>query len=63
MRESLLQDPEVFLSAPRRPNAEIARLLYMSEATVKAHISRVLTKLNATNRVQVAIVMRDAGLT
>ena len=53
----------MFLSAPRRPNAEIARLLYMSEATVKAHISRVLTKLNATNRVQVAIVMRDAGLT
>ena len=35
----------------------------MSEATVKAHISRVLTKLNATNRVQVAIMMRDAGLT
>jgi DNA-binding NarL/FixJ family response regulator len=30
---------------------------------VKAHISRVLTKLNATNRVQVAIMMRDAGLT
>ena len=46
-----------------RSNAEIAVLLFMSEATVKAHISRVLTKLNATNRVQVAIVMRDAGLT
>ena len=46
-----------------RSNAEIAGLLYMSEATVKAHISRVLTKLNATNRVQVAIMMRDAGLT
>jgi DNA-binding NarL/FixJ family response regulator len=46
-----------------RSNAEIARLLYMSEATVKAHISRLLTKLNVTNRVQVAILMRDAGLT
>ena len=44
-------------------NADIARQLYMSEATVKAHLSRVLTKLNATNRVQVAIVVRDAGLT
>jgi DNA-binding NarL/FixJ family response regulator len=46
-----------------RSNAEIAQLLFMSEATVKAHISRVLAKLNAANRVQVAIMMRDAGLT
>ena len=46
-----------------RSNTEIAQLLYMSEATVKAHISRVLAKLNAANRVQVAIMMRDAGLT
>jgi DNA-binding NarL/FixJ family response regulator len=30
---------------------------------MKAHISRVFAKLNATNRVQVAIMMRDAGLT
>lgn len=34
----------------------------MSEATVKAHVSRILTKLNAANRVQVAITMHDAGL-
>ena len=46
-----------------RSNADIAGLLYMSEATVKAHVSRVLTKLNAANRVQVAITIRDAGLT
>ena len=45
-----------------RPNADIAARLYMSEATVKAHVSHVLTKLNATNRVQVALMMRDAGL-
>jgi DNA-binding NarL/FixJ family response regulator len=45
-----------------RSNAEIAARLYMSEATVKAHVSHVLTKLNVTNRVQVAIMMRDAGL-
>jgi DNA-binding NarL/FixJ family response regulator len=34
----------------------------MSEATVKAHMSRILAKLNAANRVQVAIIVRDAGL-
>jgi DNA-binding NarL/FixJ family response regulator len=36
--------------------------LFMSEATVKAHVSRVLVKLDATNRVQVAILAHDAGL-
>lgn len=46
-----------------RSNTEIAELLYVSEATVKAHISRVLAKLSASNRVQVAIMVRDAGLT
>ncbi len=45
-----------------RSNADIAAHLYMSEATVKAHVSHVLAKLNAANRVQVAIMMRDAGL-
>ena len=45
-----------------RSNADIAAQLHMSEATVKAHVSHVLTKLNAANRVQVAITMRDAGL-
>jgi DNA-binding NarL/FixJ family response regulator len=35
-------------------NAEIAAQVYMSEATVKAHVSRLLTKLQATNRVQIA---------
>ena len=43
-------------------NADIAARLYMSEATVKAHVSRVLAKLGAANRVQVAILARDAGL-
>jgi len=44
-------------------NAEIGEQLFMSEATVKAHVSRLLTKLGAANRVQVAIVVHDAGLT
>lgn len=43
-------------------NAEIGRTLFLSEATVKAHVSRLLLKLGATNRVQVAILAHDAGL-
>ena len=41
-------------------NAEIAASLFMSEATVKAHVSRLLTKLDVTNRVHVAILVHDA---
>ena len=43
-------------------NAEIATDLHMSVATVKAHISHIFTKLDVTNRVQVAICMHEAGL-
>jgi DNA-binding NarL/FixJ family response regulator len=41
-------------------NAEVAALLFMSEATVKAHVSRLFTKLDAANRVQIAIAVHDA---
>jgi DNA-binding NarL/FixJ family response regulator len=41
-------------------NGEIAASLYMSEATVKAHVSRLLTKLDVTNRVHIAILVHDA---
>lgn len=44
-------------------NAEIAASLFMSEATVKAHVSRLLSKLDAANRVQVAIIVHDAAST
>jgi len=42
-------------------NAEVAASLFMSEATVKAHVSRLFTKLDVTNRVNIAIVVHDAG--
>ena len=41
-------------------NADVAASLFMSEATVKAHVSRLFTKLDVTNRVQVAILVHDA---
>ena len=44
-------------------NAEIAAQLFMGVATVKTHIGRVFAKLEATNRVQVARTVHDAGLT
>ncbi|MBE2998419.1 response regulator transcription factor [Nocardiopsis sp. HNM0947] len=43
-------------------NAEIGRELWMSEATVKSHLSRALAKLDVRNRVQAAIIAHDAGL-
>ena len=46
-----------------RPNAEIAADLLMSVATVKAHVTHILTKLDVTNRTQVALLAHDAGLT
>jgi DNA-binding NarL/FixJ family response regulator len=41
-------------------NAEVAASLFMSEATVKAHVSRLFTKLDVGNRVQIAILVHDA---
>ncbi|GGM33158.1 DNA-binding response regulator [Longimycelium tulufanense] len=43
-------------------NAEIGQQLHLSEGTVKAHVSRVLTKLGCDNRVQAAIMAHEAGL-
>ena len=43
-------------------NADIGKTLFMSEATVKAHVSHVLVKLDRANRVQAAILAHDAGL-
>lgn len=43
-------------------NAEIGRALYMSVPTVKVHVSRAMAKLALNNRVQVALLVHDAGL-
>jgi DNA-binding NarL/FixJ family response regulator len=45
-----------------KTNAEIASELFMSVATVKAHITHILTKLDVSNRTQIALLAHDAGL-
>ena len=45
-----------------KSNADIARELYMSVATVKAHVTRLLSKLDVRNRVQIAVLVNDADL-
>jgi DNA-binding NarL/FixJ family response regulator len=49
------------LVAEGMSNADIGRSLHMSEATIKTYVSRVLSKLECTNRVQAALLVRDAG--
>jgi DNA-binding NarL/FixJ family response regulator len=43
-------------------NARIARTLELSEAGVKSRVNRILTRLGLENRVQAAILAREAGL-
>lgn len=64
-RLSLLTDREkqVATSVGRGlTNADIAGELFLSVPTVKAHVSRLFEKLEVTNRVQIAMVVHDAGL-
>ena len=42
-------------------NAELAKRLFVSEATVKTYVSRLLTKLDLANRTQAAILAHEAG--
>ena len=43
-------------------NADIATELFMSEATVKAHVSHLFVKVGCTNRVQLALYAHRAGI-
>ncbi|MED7952806.1 MULTISPECIES: response regulator transcription factor [unclassified Streptomyces] len=43
-------------------NADAGARIHMSEATVKTYVSRILAKLGCENRVQAALLARDAGL-
>jgi len=50
------------LIAQGKTNQEIGRELFISVATVKAYVSRLLSKLELSNRVQVALLVHDADL-
>ena len=51
----------VHLVAEGLSNAEIGRRLHMSETTIKTYMTRILAKLDCANRVQAALLVRDAG--
>ncbi|SDG36084.1 DNA-binding response regulator, NarL/FixJ family, contains REC and HTH domains [Microbacterium pygmaeum] len=57
------REKEIFALAARGlSNAEIAGREYLSEATVKTHISRILTKLRLRDRVQLVVFAFEHGL-
>jgi DNA-binding NarL/FixJ family response regulator len=58
------RETEVLVAVGRGlSNAEIGAALYMSAATAKTHVSRLLTKLDARDRTHLVIAAYEAGLT
>jgi DNA-binding NarL/FixJ family response regulator len=61
LRELTDRDREIALAvAEGKANAAIAAELHLSVATVKSHVSAVLSKLGLDNRVQIALLVQDA---
>ena len=57
------REREVLAEVARgRTNAEIGAALYMSPLTAKTHVSRILGKLNARDRVQLVVIGYETGL-
>ncbi|SIS16937.1 response regulator transcription factor [Williamsia sterculiae] len=57
------REREILLrAASGMSNAEIAAVEYLSEATVKTHVSRILTKLGARDRVQLVVYAYEHNL-
>ncbi len=57
------REKEIFLLAARGlSNAEIAKAEFLSEATVKTHISRILAKLDLRDRVQLVVFAYESGI-
>jgi DNA-binding NarL/FixJ family response regulator len=57
------REHEVLAAVARgRSNAEIAEDLFMSHATAKTHVSRLLTKLDARDRAQLVVLAYEAGV-
>ena len=62
LRELTDRDREIALAvAEGKANAAIAAELHLSVATVKSHVSAILSKLSLDNRVQIALLVQDAG--
>ena len=63
LRNLTRREPEIaVLAAAGHSNAEIAELEVLSEATVKTHISRILTKMALRDRVQLVVYAYETAL-